>query len=384
MRFELTEEQRQVRDAIQVFVEEEVEPVARELDRGHEYPAELLQQLADQGIMGTTLPQEYGGLGYGMVEYALIIEELSKGLMALGSAINVHVITASLIQKYGNDYLKETYLPEMATYDTVGAFGLTEPNAGSDNAAMECQAERDGDEWVINGQKRWITNSPNADVISVLAKTGPESDRYHNISAFLVPTDADGFEIGKEWDTLGLNSVQSCDLHLNGVCVPEEHLIGEENEGFMHVVQGLNVGRVNVAARCSGMARAAVEDATAYAKEREQFGQPIGDFQGIRWKIAEMEVKADIANLLTLRAADFADRGHGDKGREESIAKLYSSEAAVENAHEAIQILGGNGYTKEYNPERYLRDAQLLTIGEGTNEIHRKIIADRVLGPSST
>jgi alkylation response protein AidB-like acyl-CoA dehydrogenase len=380
MRFELTTEQRQVRDAIREFVHEEVAPVAKELDRNHEYPEDLLEQLASQGIMGATLSEEYGGLDYGMVEYALIVEELSKGLMALGSAINVHVITASLIQKYGSEHLKETYLPEMATHDTVGAFGLTEPNAGSDNAAMESRAERDGDEWVIDGQKRWITNSPKADVVSIFAKTGPEEDRYHNISAFLVPTDADGFEIGKKWDTLGLNSIDSCDLYLDNVRVPADHLIGEKDEGFMHVVQGLNVGRINVAARCSGIARASVEDAASYAMEREQFDQPIGEFQGIRWKIAEMELKADIAHLLTLRAADYVDRGLGNKGLEESIAKLYSSEAAVQNAREAIQIHGGNGYTKEYDAERYLRDAQLLTIGEGTNEIHRKIIADRVLG----
>lgn len=380
MRFELTTEQRQVRDAIREFVHEEVAPVAKELDRNHEYPEGLLEQLASQGIMGATLSEEYGGLDYGMVEYALIVEELSKGLMALGSAINVHVITASLIQKYGSEHLKETYLPEMATHDTVGAFGLTEPNAGSDNAAMESRAERDGDEWVIDGQKRWITNSPKADVVSIFAKTGPEEDRYHNISAFLVPTDADGFEIGKKWDTLGLNSIDSCDLYLDNVRVPADHLIGEKDEGFMHVVQGLNVGRINVAARCSGIARASVEDAASYAMEREQFDQPIGEFQGIRWKIAEMELKADIAHLLTLRAADYVDRGLGNKGLEESIAKLYSSEAAVQNAREAIQIHGGNGYTKEYDAERYLRDAQLLTIGEGTNEIHRKIIADRVLG----
>jgi alkylation response protein AidB-like acyl-CoA dehydrogenase len=380
MRFELTTEQRQVRDAIREFVHEEVAPVAKELDRNHEYPEDLLEQLANQGLMGATLSEEYGGLDYGMVEYALIVEELSKGLMALGSAINVHVITASLIQKYGSEHLKETYLPEMATHDTVGAFGLTEPNAGSDNAAMESRAERDGDEWVIDGQKRWITNSPKADVVSIFAKTGPEEDRYHNISAFLVPTDADGFEIGKKWDTLGLNSIDSCDLYLDNVRVPADHLIGEKDEGFMHVVQGLNVGRINVAARCSGIARASVEDAASYAMEREQFDQPIGEFQGIRWKIAEMELKADIAHLLTLRAADYVDRGLGNKGLEESIAKLYSSEAAVQNAREAIQIHGGNGYTKEYDAERYLRDAQLLTIGEGTNEIHRKIIADRVLG----
>jgi alkylation response protein AidB-like acyl-CoA dehydrogenase len=244
---------------------------------------------------------------------------------------------------------------------------------------METHAERDGDEWVLSGQKRWITNSPRADVVSILAKTGPETDRYHNISAFLVPTDAPGFEVGEPWDTLGLNSVESCDLFLDGVRVPEHYLVGEENEGFMHVVEGLNVGRVNVAARCVGLARAALEDSVAYATERQQFGQPIAEFQGLRWKIADMAVRTDVARLLTLRAADLADRGESTKGLEASMAKLEASEAAVENALEAIQIHGGYGYTTDYDVERYLRDAKLLTIGEGTNEIQRNIIADRVI-----
>jgi alkylation response protein AidB-like acyl-CoA dehydrogenase len=379
MRFELTAEQRDLRDAMATYAAEEIEPVAREMDRNAEYPAEILEELADQGIMGMTISPEYGGLGYDLVSYALAIEELSAALMAVPSAINVHVITATLLDEFGSDYLKERYLPEMVDYETVGAFGLTEPNAGSDNSGMETRAEKEGDEWVIDGQKRWITNSPRADVVSVLAKTGAPEDRYHNISAFLVPTDTEGFEVGKKWETLGLNSLDSCDLHLDGVRVPEENLIGERDEGFMHVVQGLNVGRVNVAARCVGIARAAMEDSARYAKEREQFGQPIGDFQGIRWKIADMALRTDAARLLTLRAADVADRGIDNRGLEASMAKLHASEAAVENALEGIQIHGGNGYTKEYDVERYLRDAKLLTIGEGTSEVQRNIIADRVM-----
>jgi alkylation response protein AidB-like acyl-CoA dehydrogenase len=379
MRFALTDEQRDVRDAIAEYAEAEIEPVAQELDRNHEYPAEILDDLADQGIMGMTLSEEYGGLGYDLVSYALVIEELSAALMAVPSAINVHVITATLIDEFGSEYLRETYLPDMAAYDTVGAFGLTEPNAGSDNPSMETTARKEGDEWVIDGQKRWITNSPNADVISILAKTGDPDDRYHNISAFLVPTDTDGFEVGKKWEMLGLKSLDSCDLHLDGVRVPDDHLIGERDEGFMHVVQGLNVGRVNVAARCVGIARAAMEDSARYAQEREQFGQPIGDFQGIRWKIADMALKTDAARLLTLRAADVADRGEDTRGLEASMAKLHASETAVENALEGIQIHGGNGYTKEYDVERYLRDAKLLTIGEGTSEVQRNIISDRVM-----
>jgi alkylation response protein AidB-like acyl-CoA dehydrogenase len=379
MRFELTAEQRDLRDAMATYAAEEIEPVAREMDRNAEYPAEILEELADQGIMGMTISPEYGGLGYDLVSYALAIEELSAALMAVPSAINVHVITATLLDEFGSDYLKERYLPEMVDYETVGAFGLTEPNAGSDNSGMETRAEKEGDEWVIDGQKRWITNSPRADVVSVLAKTGDPEDRYHNISAFLVPTDTEGFEVGKKWETLGLNSLDSCDLHLDGVRVPEENLIGERDEGFMHVVQGLNVGRVNVAARCVGIARAAMEDSARYAKEREQFGQPIGDFQGIRWKIADMALRTDAARLLTLRAADVADRGIDNRGLEASMAKLHASEAAVENALEGIQIHGGNGYTKEYDVERYLRDAKLLTIGEGTSEVQRNIIADRVM-----
>ncbi|MFB6157065.1 MAG: acyl-CoA dehydrogenase family protein [Haloferacaceae archaeon] len=379
MRFELTDEQRRIRDAVREYVESEIAPVANDLDRAGEYPARILADLADQGIVGMTLPEEYGGLDCDLVTYAVVVEELAAALMAVPSAINVHVITATLVDRFGDEALREAYLPGMATYDTVGAFGLTEPEAGSDNAAMETRARKEGDEWVIDGTKRWITNSPKADVVSVFARTGPEEDRHHNVSAFLVPTDADGFEVGKAWDTLGLNSLDSCDLHLDGVRVPEDHLIGEENEGFMHLVKGLNVGRINVAARCVGMARAALDDSVDYAREREQFGQAVGEFQGIRWKIADMALRTDVARLLTLRAADCADRDAGTKGLEASMAKLQASEAAVENALEAIQIHGGYGYTKEYDVERYLRDAKLLTIGEGTNEIHRNIIADRVM-----
>jgi alkylation response protein AidB-like acyl-CoA dehydrogenase len=379
MRFTLTDEQADVRSAVRAFAAAEIDSVANDLDRHHEYPEEILAALGEQGYVGMTLSEEYGGAGYGLVEYALAIEELSASLMAVASAINVHVITATLLDDYGNDRLKDEFLREMATFETVGAFGLTEPNAGSDNPAMETHAERDGDEWVLSGQKRWITNSPRADVVSILAKTGPETDRYHNISAFLVPTDAPGFEVGEAWDTLGLNSVESCDLFLDEVRVPEHYLVGEENEGFMHVVEGLNVGRVNVAARCVGLARAALEDSVAYATERQQFGQPIAEFQGLRWKIADMAVRTDVARLLTLRAADLADRGESTKGLEASMAKLEASEAAVENALEAIQIHGGYGYTTDYDVERYLRDAKLLTIGEGTNEIQRNIIADRVI-----
>lgn len=379
MQFTLTDEQEDVRAAVRQFATEEIDPVANDLDRREEYPGDILQALGEQGFVGMTLSEEYGGLDYGLVEYALAIEELSASLMAVASAINVHVITATLLDDFGSDRLKDEFLREMTTFETVGAFGLTEPNAGSDNPSMETRAEKDGDSWVLNGQKRWITNSPNADVISILAKTGPEADRYHNISAFLVPTDAAGFEVGEPWETLGLNSVDSCDLFLDDVRIPDHYLVGEENEGFMHVVEGLNVGRVNVAARCVGLARAALDDSVAYAKEREQFGQPIGEFQGIRWKLAEMALRTDTSRLLTLRAADLADRGEANKGLEASMAKLRASEAAVENSLEGIQIHGGYGYTKDYDVERYLRDAKLLTIGEGTNEIQKNIIADRVM-----
>lgn len=379
MPFRYTDEQRQIQQSIKTFVSERIQPVAGELDRNHEYPASILDELGEMGIMGMTVSDEYGGLEYDLVTYALIVEELASGLASVAGAVNTHLITATILEQYADDRLRTEFLPQLVDYNDVGAFALTESNAGSDNAAMETRAERAGDEWSLSGEKRFVTNALNADYLTVFAKTGPETDKYRNISAFLVPVDSPGVSVTDPWETLGFQSIPTCDIYFDNVQVPSYHLIGDENMGFMYVVKGLNIGRISHASRSVGIARAALKDATEFSREREQFGQSIGEFQGIKFKIADMAMRTDVSRLLTHRAADLADRDELNKGLETSMAKVVASETAVENALEAIQIHGGVGYTKEYDVERYLRDAKLQTISEGTNEIQRRLIADRLI-----
>lgn len=379
MRLELTDEQKQVQDTMRSFAADEIAPVARELDGDDKYPKAIMEDLAEMGVMGMTIPQGYGGLGYNLVTYAVAVEELAAALASVAGAVNTHLIVATLLQRYGSSDLRAEFLEDLATYDTVSAFGLTEPNAGSDNTAIETKAWREGDEWVLSGQKQWVTNALNSDLIAIFAKTGSEADKYRNISAFLVPSNVDGLEISDRWETLGMNTIPTSDVYLDDVRIPSRYLIGERNQGFMYVVKGLNVGRISHAARSVGMARAALDDAIEYALDREQFGHPIGEFQGIQFKIADMAMRTETARLHTYRAAYLAEKGTLERGLETSMAKVVASEAAVENALEAIQIHGGMGYTKEYDVERYLRDAKLQTITEGTNEIQRRLIADRLL-----
>ena len=374
MRFELTAEQRDFRDDVRSFAENEIEPRATELDRNEEYPADLLAELGDRRLTGLTLSEEYGGRGEGLVELALLTEELSAALMPVASALALHLGVATVVERFGTDSQREAFLPEMATFDTVGVLGLSEANAGSNKLEMETRAERDGDEWVLNGHKQWVTNFLDADVVLTYAKTGPDADAPHNVSAFLVPVEA--FEVDKVWDTLGARSVKSPRVTLSDVRVPADRMVGDEGEAY--VQRGRVHTGVNVPARGVGIARAALEDTVAYTSAREQYGQHIGDFQGVRWRIAEMAERVDVARLLTLRAADRADRGR-DVTREFSMAKTNATQAAVDNANEAMQLHGGVGYTTERDVERYLRDAKLLTLAGGPNEGHKDTLAAAVI-----
>ncbi len=374
MKFELTSEQRELRDEIRDFAENEIAPVADELDQSHEYPKKALTALGERNITGLTLPEKYGGRSEGFVELALVTEELSAALMSVAAAFNLHLGVASAIEHFGTPELKDEYLREMAQFETVGVLGLAEENAGSEKAAMETRAQRDGDEWVLSGHKQWVTNFSNADVVLLYAKTGPDEDAPQNISAFLVPT-AD-FDIEREWVTIGGNSVPPYRVQFSDLRVPDSRMVGEE--GMALVQRGELNGSVNMPARAVGIARAAFEDTVEFVQEREQFGQTIGDFQGIRWRLAKMAQRVDAARLLTLRAADEADRGAATVGRETSMAKVYATEAAVANASDAMDTHGGVGYTTEYPIERYFRDAKILTVAGGPNDVHRNTVADAV------
>lgn len=373
MRFDLTEDQRSLRDEVREYTKEEIEPQAKDLDREEEYPCDVFDELGGRRLTGITLPEKYGGRGKGLVELALMIEELSAGLMSVASTIGLHLGVATVIERFGTESQREEFLPQMASFDTVGALGLSEANAGSNKLEMETTAERDGDEWVLNGHKQWVTNFLDADYVLTYAKTGPDEDAPHNISAFLVPTDA--FEVETVWETLGANSVKSPRVSLSNVRVPADRLVGDEGEGY--VQRGEIHTGVNVPARGVGIARAALEDTVTYTSSREQYDQHISDFQGVGWTVGEMAERVDTARLLTLRAADRADRGH-DVTREFSMAKINATQAAVDNANDALQLHGGIGYTTEHDVERYLRDAKLLTIAGGPNEGHKNTLANAV------
>lgn len=371
MPFRLTEAQESLRDDVRSFADDRIAPVAGELDRNEEYPSEILEALGDRGWTGLTLPEEYGGEGEGLVELVVLVEELSAAMMPVASALALHLGVATVVERFGSEELKEEFLPEMAGYDTVGALGLSEENAGSDKRGMETTAELDGDEWVLSGHKRWVTNFLDADHVLTYAKTGPDEDTPRNISAFLVPTD--DFEVDHVWATLGARPLKSPKVRLDDVRVSDARRVGEADEAYVDRGK-VDVG-VNVPARAVGLARAALEDTVAHTSEREQFDRPIGDFQGVRWRAAEMAQRVDAARLLTLRAADLADRG-ADSTREMAAAKIYATEAAVEVTNDALQLHGGIGYTSERDVERYLRDARLLTIAGGPNELHRNTLSD--------
>jgi alkylation response protein AidB-like acyl-CoA dehydrogenase len=373
MRFELTAVQRQFRDEVRSFATEEIAPVAAELDDREESPTELLGELGEMGITGLTLPEKYDGQGAGLVELVVVIEELSAAMMPVASALALHLGVATVVERFGSADLKETFLPEMARYETVGALGLSEENAGSDKLGMETTARRDGDEWILDGHKRWVTNYFDADYVLTYAKTGPDADAPHNVSAFLVPAGA--FEVDHVWETLGAQAVKSPKVTLSNVRVPDTHRVGEAGEAY--VQRGAVKTGVNVPARAVGIARAAVEDAVAYTGQREQFDRPIGDFQGVRWRVAEMAQAVDAARLLTLRVADLAERDR-DVTREMAAAKIHATETAVEVTNQALQLHGGIGYTASRDVERYLRDARLLTIAGGPNAGHRDTLADAV------
>ena len=379
MEFTLTKEQRQIRDTVAEFVDEEVVPRAAEIDETDEFPADLVEEMADLGLMGMPFPVEYEGAGLDYHSYAIGLEEISRGSGGLGTVVAAHTsLAGNMLYEFGDDAQKEEYLTALNTAEDIGAFALSEAEAGSDVPAMSTTAERDGDGYLVNGGKLWISNGSVADTVTLFAKTDPDAGRK-GISSFVVrPEEDDGFVVEGTEDKLGDKGCPTAELRFDDMWIPEERRLGEEGEGFVHALKTLNGGRITIAARSVGIARAALDEAKEYAQQREQFDRPISDFQAIQHKLADMDTKARAAELLMYEAADLKMRDE-EYIKEAAQAKLYASEIAREVANEGIQIHGGYGYTKDFPAERFYRDAKLSEIYEGTSEVLRNTIAQQLL-----
>jgi alkylation response protein AidB-like acyl-CoA dehydrogenase len=378
MNFELTEDQAAIRDAARDFAESEIAPSSSERDANAEFPYEIVKKLGELGFMGMMVKPEWGGAGMDTVSYVLAIEEISKKDASVGVIMSVNnSLVCYGIEKFGSDFLKEKYLRPLATGEMLGAFCLSEPEAGSDATEQKTVATLDGDHYVLNGMKNWITNGVNADVYLIQAMTD-KSKGYKGISTFIVEKKWEGVEVGKKEDKLGIRSSDTCTLGLSNVRVPKENLLGGEGIGFKIAMETLNGGRIGVAAQALGIAQASLEAAVKYSKERKAFDAPISNLQAIQFKISEMATLVEAARLLIYEAALNKDQGKKFI-KEASMAKLLASQAAVHCALEAIQVHGGYGYVKEYLVERYLRDSKITQIYEGTSEIQRIVVARELL-----
>lgn len=365
--------------AVRRFVEREVLPVASDLEHRNEYPQALVDQMRELGLFGATIPPEYGGLGLDYTTYAMVVEELCRGWMSLSGVLNTHLMLAFMLRFHGTEEQRQRYLPAMARGEHRAALCLTEPHAGSDVQRIRTTAVRSGDVYRLNGAKMFITNARTATLYATAAKTDRNADPpYKGISMFVAER-GPGLSVGRDIDKLGYKGIETCEVLFEDYAVPVSNLIGGvEGQGFRHVMSGLEVGRINIAARAVGVSRAAFETAIRYAQERHTFGKPIAEHQAIQLKLAEMGTKLEAARLLTYQAADKKDRGERCD-LEAGMAKLFASETCFEVATEAMRILGGYGYTKEFPVERYFRDAPLMLIGEGTNEIQKTVIARQLL-----
>lgn len=369
----------QIVNLVRDFVQREVEPVAGHYDNEDIYPQELVDQMAEMGLFGIMIPEEYGGLGLDYTTFAVVFEELSKGWMSLTGPLGTHHILAYVISTYGTDELKQRFLPKMAEGTIRGGLALTEPGGGSDMQNLQTSAVKDGEEYVINGNKMFISNGASGNAFAVLARTDKTASPPHRgISCFVVEKPAAGFSVAQKLDKLGYRGIDTTELVFDNVRIPTQNLVGDEGRGFGYVMSGLEGGRINVAARAVGVATAAFDAAIKYAQQRESFGQPIAQHQAIQLKLAEMATDIEAARLLTYEAARKKDAGER-VDLEAGMAKLFASEMCGRVAMEAMRVHGGYGYIKDYPLERYYRDAPLMIIGEGTNEIQKLIIARRLL-----
>ncbi len=389
---EKTDEQQAITEMVRQFADEQILPNAEHFDHEDEFPAEIVEQMKELGLFGVTIPEEYGGMGLDLTTYVMIVEELSRGWISISGIINTHFIGSYLLMKYGTDEQKEKYLPRMATGEIRAAFSLSEPEMGSDVQALKTNAKKDGDYYVINGQKMWVTNGLRSDLVFVLVVTDSDAEKRHQgMTCFIAEKvggehentgDYAGLHVPPVLKKMGYKGVESTELVFDGYRCPAENILGGEdaglNKGFAQMMDALEVGRANVAARGVGIAQRALELALRYSQERKTFGKPICEHQAIQFKLADMATQVEAARLLTIRAARLKDAGERSE-MEAGMAKLFASEAGRFCVEESFRIHGGYGYSKEYEIERLYRDAPLLLIGEGTSEIQRMVIGKTLL-----
>ncbi len=378
MDFNTNENQKMIADMIQQFGKQNITPFVREWDDTQTFPVEVFKKLGELGLMGVLVPTEYGGSGFSYTEYVTAIEQLSILDPSIGLSMAAHnSLCSGHILQFGNKEQKQKWLPKLAIAEWIGAWGLTEHNTGSDAASMATTAVKDGDEWVLNGAKNFITHAITADVAVVIARTGEKGDS-HGMTAFIIEKGIPGFSSGKKEDKLGMRASETAELIFDNCRIPEENILGDIGKGFMQAMKVLDGGRISIAALGLGIAKGAYQVALQYSKEREQFGKPISHFQAIAFKLADMATEIEASELLIYNAADKKNRGDR-MTLEGAMAKYYSSEIAVKIATNAVQVLGGYGYTKDFPVERYYRDSKLCTIGEGTSEIQKLVIAKQIL-----
>lgn len=380
MDYLLTEEQKMARDMARKFADKELKPIADRLDREHTHSPEVLKALAEMGIMGVAVPEEYGGGGMDYVSYAMIVAEISRGCGGTGTIVAAHnSLYCYPVLKFGNEDQKKRFLVPCASGESVGCYALTEADAGSDPAALRTTAVLDGDSWVINGEKKFITNGNIADYC-VFAASTDRSKGYRGISQFVCDLrETPGFRVGRVEEKLGINASGTAELVFEDARIPKENMLGEPGSGLRQMLETLDSGRISIAAQALGIGRAVLEESLEYAKQRHQFGKPISEFQAVQWKLADMATQLDAAELLIWRAASREDRGLPFE-KEAAMAKMFASDVAMQAAIEGVQILGGYGYCKDYPMERHLRDVKITQIYEGTNEIQRLVIARNLLG----
>lgn len=374
MNFQTEEITEQVKQTAKDFAQQYIKPHVLEWDEKQTFPLHIFKEMGKLGMMGVFVPQEYGGTGLGYFEYKTVVEEIAKVCGAIGLSVAAHnSLCIGHILSFGNEKQKQKYLPKLASAEWIGAWGLTEPNTGSDAGNMKCTAKKDGDNWIINGTKSWITHGKSGDVAVVVARTGEPRAR-NNATAFVVERGTQGFSGGKKENKLGMRASETAEMIFDNCVVPDANRLGEIGAGFKQALKVLDGGRISIASLALGIAKGAYAAALHYSKERYQFDQPIANFQGVSFKLADMATEITAAEMLTLKACDLKNKDQ-KVTKEAAMAKYYASEIAVKTANEAVQIFGGNGYTKEFPVEKYYRDAKLCTIGEGTSEIQKIVIA---------